>query len=128
MAAKTTLFAYARGNDFEKDAAVVETRLDAFVAGRSWISKDVWVVNQRFPPDWDLGVNLVVAPKKTRPKNWTEDVIALAKELGALHRETGHTFVLGIHDGKSDVTKDMFVVESPEPDAEKLRAAFAGVT
>ena len=125
--AKVTFFAYARGNDFEKDAATVETRLDAFVASRAWISKDVWVVNQRFPPEWDLGLNLAVASKKTRPKNWTEDIVAIAKELGALHRDTGRTFVLGVDDGKNETTKDLFVVESAEPDAAKLLAALAAV-
>lgn len=125
--AKVTLFAYARGNDFEKDAAVVETRLDAFVAGRTWVSKDVWVVNQRFPPEWDLGLNLAVAPKKTRPKNWVDDIVAIAQELGAIHRDTGRTFVLGIHDGKNETTKDVFVVESAEPDPEKVRAALAAI-
>ena len=50
--ANLTLFAYAQGTDLEPILEIVETKLDALVASREWVSKDVWVVNQRFegPP------------------------------------------------------------------------------
>lgn len=119
---KQTLFAYAEGADHDAIVAAVEARLDALVADRKWISKDVWVVNQREEAAWDLGLNLVLG--RGRPAGWVDDVVAIATTLSALHRETHRKFVIGIHDGKSDTTKDLFVVDTDEPDLEKLRAAL----
>jgi hypothetical protein len=120
-----TLFAYASGADHdERIVAAVEARLDALVAGRKWISKDVWVVNQREPPHWDLGLNLALAGPRSRTASWTDDVVAIATELAVLHRETGRDFVIGIHDAKSDQTTDLFVVDTDKPDLEKLRSAL----
>lgn len=128
--AKLTLFAYAEGADHEKVAETLEARLDALVAGRTWITKDIWVVNQRVPgspPAWDLGINLAVAAKRTRPASWVEDVIAIATTFGELTGETGRKFVIGIHDEKADSTKDLFFVDSTKPDLEKLKSALAAV-
>src|SRR4051812_17348898 len=58
--AKRTLFAYVDGTNHDDVVAAVEERLDALVANRKWISKDVWVVNQREPDAWDLGLNLAL--------------------------------------------------------------------
>jgi hypothetical protein len=122
---KKTLFAYVQGPD-EDIVAAVEARLDALVERRKWISKDVWVVNQREPPHWDLGMNLALAAPRSRPAGWTDDVVAIATELAALHRETGRKFVIGIHDAKSDETTDIFVVDTDAPDLDGLRAALIG--
>lgn len=123
-----TLFAYVDGRDLGHDAdrdaslvAAVEARLDALVEKRTWISKDVWVVNQHEPPHWDLGLNLKV-PSSAK---WAEDVVAIAEELGALHRETKARFVIGIHDETSESTTDIFTVETDAPDLEELRGACA---
>lgn len=121
---KQTLFAYVDGTKHDDVVAAVEARLDALVASRKWISKDVWVVNQREPDAWDLGLNLVLAAPRSRPANWTDDVVAVASELAALHRETHRRFVIGIHDDKSNTTKDLFVVDSDKPDLDKLTAAL----
>lgn len=121
--AKQTLFVYARGTDLDAAASKIEERLDALVASRKWISKDVWVVNQKFdgpPVEWDLGLNLALGPQKTRPENWREDVVAIAKALGDVHRETGRAFVIGVHDDKTDTTKDLFVVDSDTVDVTAL--------
>jgi hypothetical protein len=107
----------------EKLVAAVESRLDALVEQRKWVSKDVWVVNQNEPPHWDLGLNLTV-PKAAK---WTDDVIAIAKELAVLHKETRARFVIGVHDPAAEKTTDVFVVDSAEPDLEKLRAACESV-
>src|SRR4051812_36359160 len=126
--AKLTLFAYVQGTDLDGTVATLEERLDALVASRAWVSKDVWVVNQRVaadPPEWDLGLNLAIAPPRTRPAAWVDDVLAIAGAFGDLHRETGRSFVIGIHDEKKSTTRDLFVVDSAEPDLEKLRAALA---
>ena len=120
--AKRTLYAYANGSDHKDIAAKVEERLDALVAGRKWISKDVWVVNQNEPPAWDLGLNLALPT--TKSTTWTEDVIAVAKDLAVLHKETGCAFVIGIHDAKGDTTTDLFTIDSADPDLEKLKAAL----
>lgn len=128
--AKLTLFAYAEGAAHETFADKFEARLDALVAGRKWTTKDVWVVNQRVPgspPEWDLGVNLAVAAKRTRPAAWVDDVVAIATAFGELNGETGRRFVIGIHDEKADSTKDLFFVDSAKPDLEKLKIALAAV-
>lgn len=121
--ASRTLYAYVSGTDHSAIAAAVEARLGALVANRTWISKDVWVVNQPEPPAWDLGLNLAL-PGPRSPTTWTDDVVAVAKDLAVLHRELGREFVIGIHDPKSDTTTDLFVVDSAEPDLEKLRSAL----
>jgi hypothetical protein len=118
--ARVTLYAYATGKDLEQIATMIEERLDALVAERTWVSKDVWVVNQREPPDWDLGINLEV-PMSKRPKRWTDDAVAIATTLAALHKEIGQTFVIGIHDAKSDATKDVFTVDGQGLDSDALR-------
>ena len=125
--AKLTLFAYAQGVDLEGVVDTLETRLDALVASRSWVSKDVWVVNQRVPgdpPEWDLGLNVAVAPTRSRPPKWKDDVVAIATAFGELHRDTGLRFVIGMHDGKTDTTKDLFVIDSHTPDLVRLVAAL----
>ena len=122
---KQTLFAYVKGRDHDENvAAAVESRLDALVANRKWVSKDVWVVNQREPPDWDLGLNLALAAPRSRPAGWIDDVVAIAAELGAIHRETGKDFVIGVHDASSDKTTDLFVVDTEKPDNDDLRRAL----
>jgi hypothetical protein len=55
---KQTLYAYLDGVDFESVVDAIEPRLDALVEGRTWQANDVWVVNQREPSAWDLGINL----------------------------------------------------------------------
>jgi hypothetical protein len=131
---KITLFAYVDGSDLDSVAAAVETRLDALVAERKWELADVWVVNQRHPPEkpdgaaeWDLGVNLTLPAGRKRSPRWTEDVLSIAAACAALHRETGRRFVIGVHDSKSDATRDVFVVDSPTPDLERLASALASV-
>lgn len=122
---KQTLFAYVDGTKHEDEVvAAVEARLDALVANRKWVSKDVWVVNQREPSAWDLGLNLALGAPRSRPAGWVDDVVAIASELAALHRETHRAFVIGIHDDQANTTKDLFVIDSPEPDLDKLRAAL----
>lgn len=135
---KHTLFAYVDGYDLEGVAEAVEARLDALVAGRTWELADVWVVNQRHPPDagakpgdlpaWDLGLNLTLPAGKKRSAKWPDDVVAIATAFGSLHSETGRKFVIGVHDGTSDDTKDLFLVDSATPDLEKLRKALATVS
>jgi hypothetical protein len=112
-------------NGTDHDNAVVTTveqRLDALVAKRSWTSKDAWVVNQREPPHWDLGINLALGSGPSA--RCTDDILAIATELAALHGEVGCTFVIGIHDAKSDDTKDLFVIDTTAPDLDALRAAL----
>jgi hypothetical protein len=132
--AKITLFAYVQGVDLEPVVEVLEARLDALVAERKWIAKDVWVVNQQVPlaadakpgalPEWDLGLNVALAAPRTRPANWIDDVAAIATTLAALHSETGRKFVIGIHDAKTDVAKDLFFVDSASPDLAALAKAL----
>ncbi len=123
---KKTVFAYVQGTDLDGVASVLETRLDALVAERTWILADVWVVNQKEDSGWDLGLNLTLPAGRARPKSWTEDVVAIATAFGALHRETKRTFVIGVADAKGD-TKDLFFVDSASPDLKKLASALEAV-
>lgn len=123
---KSTLFAYAHGNDSESLADALEKRFDALVAERKWVLGDVWVVNQHEPPHWDLGLNLTLpAAGKSRPKAWVDNLVAIASVLGQLHGETKRTFAMGVADAKGE-TKDVFLVDSTSPDLAKLRSAFEG--
>jgi hypothetical protein len=132
---KQTLFAYVQGTDLEAVAETLAARFDALAAERTWVAKDVWVVNQQFPleagakpgdvAEWDLGFNLALAGARTRPAAWVEDVVAIADLFASIHRETGRKFVIGIHDDKTNTTKDLFFVDSAKPDLEKLKAALA---
>ena len=89
MAKKKTLYAYVMGSEREGEATVhadalvtaVEERLDKLVAARKWSSKDVWVVNQREAPHWDLGLNLTVPTTRAGVDGYVEDVVAIASEL-----------------------------------------------
>lgn len=131
---KHTIFAYAQGTDLGGVAETIETRLDQLVAERMWALGDVWVVNQRFPldanakpgavPDWDLGLNLTLPAGRSRPATWVEDVVAIASAFGALHKETGRKFVLGLADAKAETTSDLVVIDSENPDLDKVKAAF----
>lgn len=123
---KSTLFAYAHGNDLDGVADVLEKRFDALVESRKWVLDDVWVVNQHEPPHWDLGLNLTLpAAGKSRPKAWVDDLVAIATVLGQLHGETKRTFAMGVADAKGE-TKDVFLVDSTTPDLAKVRSAFEG--
>jgi hypothetical protein len=130
-----TLFAYALGSDLDEVAELLDSRFDALLAQRAWVSKDVWVVNQRFPPEsdapgapteWDLGLNLALPAAKAKGTAWLDDVVAIAVALGDLHRETGRRFVIGVQEPKTGATKDLFVVDRDAPDLDALKAAFAG--
>jgi hypothetical protein len=123
---KQTVFAYAQGTDFDGVVEAVETQLDALVADRKWVLADVWVVNQREDSGWDLGLNLTLPSGKARPKSWGEDIAAIATALGALHRATKRTFVIGVADAKGD-TKDLFTIDSATPDLKKLASALEAV-
>jgi hypothetical protein len=130
--AKRTLFAYVQGADLEDVVEALETRFDALAASRTWVSKDVWVVNQRElgdPPAWDLGLNLALSSSASgkNAAEWIDDVVAIAVAFGQWRRETGRSFVIGISDDKAGTTKDLFFIDSDEPDLEKLRATCAEV-
>lgn len=119
--AKKTLFAYVSGSE-HSDAVVkaVEAKLDALVAERKWTSKDVWVVNQKEPPYWDLGVNVAVPTGKSLSPAFLEDAVAIANALASLHDEVKRSFVIGIADG--DATEDLLFVDSPKPELERLKS------
>jgi len=120
MAAKKTLFAYVSGTE-HSDAVVkaVETKLDALVAERKWTSKDVWVVNQKEPPYWDLGVNVAVPTGKALSPAFLDDAVAIADALASIHDEVKRSFVIGIADG--DATADLLFIDSAKPEVERLK-------
>ncbi len=127
-----TLFAYALGTDLDKVADGFQERFDALQSSHAWVLKDVWVVNQRLPDppaaaqEWDLGFNLTLPAGKKRPADWTSDVLAIAKVFSELNKETSRQFVIGIADSKSD-PKDLFTIDHPSFEIEKLKTALAGV-
>lgn len=119
--AKKTLFAYVSGSEHSDDVVkAVEAKLDALVADRKWVSKDVWVVNQKEPPYWDLGVNVAVPTGKALSPAFLDDAVAIANALAALHDEVKRSFVIGIADG--DATEDLLFVDSAKPELERLKS------
>jgi hypothetical protein len=126
--ANQTLYAYAVGTDLDDVAAQIEARLDALVAERKWALADVWVVSQRELPHWDLGINMTLGSPRARPAEWIDDAIAVATQLAAIHRETGRSFVIGLHDPKTDATTDLFSIDSGSPDLDALRGKLAKST
>ncbi|SRR6266852_6984234 len=125
------LYAYVEGSDLDLVAPILEARLKAFVSGRRWVVRDVWVVNQRHGPDtctrpgdlplWNLGLNLRLPKPDAEPPGWFADVEAVAQFLGELHGEFGREFVLGIGDVETGITDDMFFVSTTAPNVEELR-------
>ena len=128
--ARQTLFAYVDGHDLEDVAAEFERQFAAFVAGRTWRSPDVWVVNQRDPspsdntgelPQWDLGLNLDLPDPGAETPGWFADIEAIALFLAQLHATTGRAFVIGIQDNEADFNEDLLTIDSPTPDLTRLR-------
>lgn len=127
-----TLYAYVDGADLEDVAENLDARFAEFVASRDWITGSVSVVNQRHGeetctqpgdlPLWDLGLNLELPNPDTEPPGWFADVEAVARFLGTLHREYGRDFAIGIADGETRITEDLFYVTTDSPDLGKLRA------
>src|SRR5262249_7830537 len=128
-----TLYAYVDGADIEEIAADLETRFTAFIDSRRWWFGDAaWVVNRRYgretctrPEDlplWDLGLNFSSPPPSPDLPCWFRDVEAIAGFLGALHRECGRDFVIGIANAKTGVSEDLFYVTTDLPDMAELRA------
>ncbi len=120
----TTLYAYALGTDLDDVAPRIEAKLDELIATRTWRVPDVWVVNQReTSSEWDLGVNLTLPASPHKKVDWVEDVVAIAMAFAALKSETGRSFVFGMQQGKN-APKDVFTLDSGEPDLDKLRDAL----
>jgi hypothetical protein len=126
-----TLYAYVDGSDLEAVAPILEARLEAFVSSRRWLGGKVWVVNQRHAletctqpgdlADWDLGLNIQLPEPNAEPPGWFADIETIAQFLGALHRELGRDFVIGISDAETGITEDLFYVSTTSPNVEKLR-------
>jgi len=131
--AKQTLFAYVQGTDLDGVSEALAAKFDDLVAARKWIVKDVWVVNQRVDgpsagaaAEWDLGLNLTLPTTRGKTASWIDDAVAIATAFGSLHRETGRKFVIGIHDTKADIAKDLFFIDNDSPDLNALRTALQG--
>lgn len=125
--AKDILYAYVDGADLENVVDPIETKLDDLVGTRSWISSDVWVVNQREVDasnavHWDLGLNLSLPKKK--PAGWFDDIQAIVDTLVVLQRETGRRFVIGVSNERTGETEDLLFVRDGNPDLVKLRTAL----
>lgn len=127
-----TLYAYVDGADLNDIADALDSRFSEFVEGRRWIAGRVSVVNQKHgeetcsqPEDlplWDLGLNLELPDRGMESPGWFNDVEAVARFLGTLHREFGRDFAIGIADTQTGVTEDLFHVSTDAPDLQSLRA------
>ena len=127
-----TLYAYVDGADLEAVADTLDARFAEFVACRHWVAGRASVVNQRHGeetctqpgdlPLWDLGLNLELPAPGAESPGWFADVEAVAQFLGTLHRECGRDFIIGIADGETGITDDLFNVSTDSPDLGKLRA------
>jgi len=127
-----TLYAYVDGADLDDVADMLDARFAEFVASRHWVAGRASVVNQRHGaeagtrpgdlPLWELGLNLELPDPDAEPSGWFVDVEAVALFLGALHRECGRDFIIGIADAESGITEDLFDVSTDSPDLSRLRA------
>jgi hypothetical protein len=127
-----TLYAYVDGADLDDVADMLDSRFAEFVASRHWVAGVASVVNQRHGqetctqpgdlPLWDLGLNLELPAPDTEPPGWFADVEAVAQFLGALHRECGRDFIIGIADAETGISEDLFDVSTNSPDLGRLRA------
>jgi hypothetical protein len=127
-----TLYAYVDGADLGGVAEMLDARFAEFVASRNWVAGSASVVNQRHGeetctqpgdlPVWDLGLNLSLPDPDAEPPGWFTDVEAVAQFLGALHRECGRDFIIGIADTETGITEDLYDVSTDSPDLGRLRA------
>jgi hypothetical protein len=128
------LYAHVDGADLEAVADTLGARFAEFVATRHWVAGSALIVNHRNGaetctqpgdlPLWDLGLNLELPDPNAEPRGWFTDVEAVAQFLGALHRECGRDFIIGIADAQTGVTEDLFVVSTDSPDLGRLRAVI----
>jgi hypothetical protein len=130
---RRTLYAYVDGSDLHDVADSIEMALQAVVASTKWAVSRPRIVNQMherddsYGPsdltDWDLGLNLDLPDPGAEPVGWFQDVEQVALVVGQVVTRTGREFVIGISDGRTGATMDLFDVENSEPDLTKLRAA-----
>src|SRR5687767_580552 len=109
-----TLYAYVDGADLEDVVGTLDARFAEVVASRDGVAGHASVVNQRHGeetcthpgdlPLCDLGLNLELPVPDTEPPGWFADVEAVAVFLGALHREVGRDFVIGLADTETGMT------------------------
>jgi hypothetical protein len=122
------LYAYVYGSDLDEIADALDSQFVAFVAGRQWVAGKAWAVNQRQAqsssdlPDWDLGLNLELPDPGAEPRDWFNDVVAVAQFLGQLNAEYDRDFVIGIADSTTGVAEDLFDVSTPSPNMMALKA------
>lgn len=127
-----TLYAYVEGSDLYDIESQLVDQLTSFVASRSWVCSDAWVVNQRGDskdpslgpddlPDWDLGINIALPDPGSETPGWYADVEETARYLAELHAATGRDFVIGIDDSVTGIAEDLFFIESDTIDLAKLR-------
>ena len=115
-----TLNAYADGADFDDIAETLEARFRQFVTGRRWIVERPTIVNRYYGATvitqtglaelWDLGLAVTLPEVGTEFPKWFVDVEAIARFLGALHREFGRSFSLGFIDSETNRHEELFDV------------------
>ena len=132
LMARYTLYAYVDGSDLDEVATEIETALEALIASTTWAFARPTIVNQKHERDdsygpedltgWDLGLNLDLPDPGGEPAGWFQDVEQVARLVGQVVARTGRQFVIGIGDGGTGLTEDLFFVEDGEPDLAELRA------
>ncbi len=115
------LYAYHNGSDLNEVAGDLVLRLEQFVASREWKCENVKVVDQKHPPDWDLGLNFDLPDPGQEPVGWVADIDATAVFLGHLYSATGREFVIGAVNSTTGISEDLFYVLNGDPDLELLR-------
>jgi hypothetical protein len=125
-----TLYAYVDGADLHDVQALLRSEFEAFVGGRKW-SRKTWVVNQRHSPDpadrpgdlplWDLGLNHELPDPGTEPRDWFEEVEAIALFLGALTEKSEREFCIGIAHNETGLAEDLLFIRSVDANLSRLR-------
>jgi hypothetical protein len=126
-----TLFCYMDGSDLREAAELIRDRFRRFIEERDWLAANVWFVDQvrtNDPtlrsgdlPDWNLGLNLELAPPSgSRDANWFDDIAATVTFLRSLSTTTGRSFVIGT------AGEDLFYVDARPVDLQEMRRHLEG--
>lgn len=127
-----TFYAYAAGKDHFFLEEVIEDQVYSFIARRSWVCRDVVVVNQCGNdddpalgpddlPEWNIGLTLSLPGPGEAIPGWFDDIKATALFFHECAIVNDYQYVLGIYDMDRRVSEDLFWIGKEMPDLSELQ-------